>query len=390
MLRRPEEGVALTAAVSHGEGASAAAGPERASDGARNGFFLTLARRLAWWSVPAHGVASSDAMIIACAAAGIAVWLAFDRYAAGPDAYFYPGSVTGITWYAAGLLALAWVSHRASGRVVSFRTMLAAIVGGLPLLLALALGARTWAPDSIRVPAYALLGAAGIVYLSRSLGSAGASRRLSAMLATAGLALSFAWGTSQAFVDPHLWYAIDDDGESLPAETERLLFEQSERIDTAAAGLRAGEPDRPDVFFLGFAGVGEQKVFSEEIQLAERVVSERYGAAGRTVLLVNDRRDRETWPLATVHGLRRALTRMGERMDRAEDVLFLMLTSHGSEEPSLSVSNGTWPLDQLDAEALRSALDGSHIRWRVIVICACHSGAFIPPLANENTVIFTS
>ena len=77
-------------------------------------------------------------------------------------------------------------------------------------------------------------------------------------------------------------------------------------------------------------------------------------------------------------------------MNREEDVLFLMLTSHGSDEPSLSVSNGDWPLEQLDGHALRASLDESGIRWRVIVISACHSGAFIQPLADDGTIVLTA
>jgi hypothetical protein len=77
-------------------------------------------------------------------------------------------------------------------------------------------------------------------------------------------------------------------------------------------------------------------------------------------------------------------------MDRSEDVLFLMLTSHGSDDPKLSVSNGAWPLESLDGKALRSALDESGIRWRVIVISACHAGAFIASLADESTILLTA
>ena len=119
------------------------------------------------------------------------------------------------------------------------------------------------------------------------------------------------------------------------------------------------------------------------------MISERYGAAGRTLLLVNDRRDTDTRPLATVSGLRRALARVAARMDVSKDVLFLFLTSHGSAE-FLSVSNSVWPLDQLEPSELRGALDDSGIRWQVIVISACHSGAFIPALAKDDAAIFTS
>lgn len=370
----------------------AAAPPESGRGDRRRRFLVTLARRLAWRAVPADGPGSSDAMILLCAGLGLAVWLAFDRHAAGPGARWYAGGVGGITWYGAGLLALAWVLHRASQGTVAFRAVLAAVFGGLPLPLAVGLGLGTWTPAYVQWAGYAVLGIAALVYLQRSVARISGRRQPRAMLAAAGLAVLFAWGTSHAWVYPHVWYAAREDGEeSRPwRETERLLFEQADRIDAAAARLRPPDAHRPDVFFLGFAGVGEQKVFAEEVKLSERVVSERYGAAGHTLLLVNDRRDRETWPLATVYGLRRALVRIGEHMDRSRDVLFLMLTSHGSDAPRLSVSNGMWPLEPLDGATLRAALDDSGIKWRVIVISACHSGAFIEPLADDNTIVLTS
>ena len=37
-------------------------------------------------------------------------------------------------------------------------------------------------------------------------------------------------------------------------------------------------------FFLGFAGVGDQKVFAQEIGLASRVLGERYGIGGEACL----------------------------------------------------------------------------------------------------------
>jgi hypothetical protein len=319
-------------------------------------FTAALARRLTWRVVPEAGPGSDDGVILACAPAALAVWLAFDRYAAGAGAEWYAAGVTGLAWYAVGVLAMAWVLHRASDRTARFGSLLASIVGALPLALAFGLAVHQWAPPWSRGPAYALLGLAAVVHVRRALVAASGTRPLRALLAGAALALLFAWGTSVSWVYPHLWYASDDeeeDGDEAWADAERLLFEQADRIDAAAGRLAAGRPGLADVFFLGFAGVGEQKVFAEELRLSERVVTERYGAAGRSLLLVNDRRDRDTWPLATVHGLKRALLRLGERMDRDEDVLFLMLTSHGSGEPSLSVSTGMWPLQASTGEPSR-------------------------------------
>lgn len=374
-----------------GDPFSEAGPPEPVVPRRQGGFLATLARQLTWRGLPPDDVSSSDAVIGACGMVALAMWLAYDRYSAGASARWYPGGIAGVTWYAAGLFALAWVLHRVSGALGGFRSVLAPIVGWVPLALAMAVALHRWAPIAAHRPCVLLLAGVGLLHARRALAGIGASRPRTAIVAAAAFIAVFAWGTKQAFISPELWYADTGDDEFGDwTDSERLLFEQADRVDAAAARVRPGDPDRPSVFFVGFAGTGGQKVFAEETKLAGRVISERYGAGGRTLLLVNDRRDRETWPLATVHGLRRALARLAERMDRSKDVLFLFLTSHGSAEPSLAVSNTTWPLAQLDPAALRKALDASGIRWRVIVISACYSGAFIPALADDGTAIFTS
>ena len=105
---------------------------------------------------------------------------------------------------------------------------------------------------------------------------------------------------------------------------------------------------------------------------------------------MNDRRDLDGFPLATVTGLTRVLAGVGARMNRERDVLFLALSSHGSAQPLLAVSNGDLPLAQVTDEALASALHDSGIRWKVIVISACYAGAFIDALADDHTIVRTA
>jgi hypothetical protein len=367
---------------------AASAPPDEAAPGA--GFPRSLARRLLWRVGPESGAVSSDAVIACCAAVALAVWLAFDRYQAGEGAEWYLGGAGGVAWYAGGLLFVAWATHRASGREVRFRSVLAALAGALPLVLVLGLSTREWVLPSWQGPCYVLLAAVVGLHLHRALAAAAVGPRRWALPAALLAAALFAWGTSKAWVHPSFWYDAYDGEDADPLADETLLFEQAGRIEEAAAHVAAGRPGRPDVFFLGFAGYGEQKVFAEELKLTEGVVTRRYGAAGRSLLLVNDGRDRETRPLATVPGLRHALARMAERMDPDEDVLFLMLTSHGSDDAELSVSNGSLSLSGLDGPELRDALDASGIRWRVIVISACYSGSFIEPLADDHTIVVTS
>src|SRR5690606_5789563 len=106
-------------------------------------------------------------------------------------------------------------------------------------------------------------------------------------------------------------------------DAESLLIRQPLRISAAAASIARPPGDGPAMFFLGFAGFGEEKVFAEEIRFAEAVVAERYGTAGRSLLLVNDRRNEESDPIATVSSLRFALKTIARRMEVEQDVLFL-------------------------------------------------------------------
>jgi len=77
-------------------------------------------------------------------------------------------------------------------------------------------------------------------------------------------------------------------------------------------------------------------------------------------------------------------------MNLDRDVLFLALSSHGSAKPEISVSNGALPLNGLTEAALASALKESGIRWKVIVISACYSGAFIDSLRDDQTIVLTA
>src|SRR5580704_2876877 len=145
-----------------------------------------------------------------------------------------------------------------------------------------------------------------------------------------------------------------------------------------------------DVYFVGFAGFGEQQVFRKEAELAQRVFAARFATGNRSLLLVNDSHDRRTYPLATFENLRVAVNAIGRRMHADRDTLVLMLTSHGNDEDGIAITNGKMPEDALSPEDLAKILNESHIRWRVIVVSACYSGIFIPVLKNDSTLIMTA
>jgi hypothetical protein len=66
------------------------------------------------------------------------------------------------------------------------------------------------------------------------------------------------------------------------------------------------------------------------------------------------------------------------------------LSSHGSQNGLIAVSNTGMPELGLGAGMLSRFLREAGIRWKVIVVSACFSGAFVEPLADEHTVVITA
>ena len=77
-------------------------------------------------------------------------------------------------------------------------------------------------------------------------------------------------------------------------------------------------------------------------------------------------------------------------MDVTNDILMLYITSHGSDEGSVAVSETGMPFNDLYVDDLKAALQESGIQWRVIILSACYSGTFIEPLKDDRTIIFTA
>ena len=174
------------------------------------------------------------------------------------------------------------------------------------------------------------------------------------------------------------------------ASADERSLTQRALIDAALAGFVVDPAPPARVFFVGFAGYGEERVFAEEVKFAAGRVAARFGSGQRSLLLINDRRDITTHPLATHDNLRYALREVGRRMNPDHDVLFLVLSSHGARNAMIEVSNvGAEPVG-LGAGTLLDMLADAGIRQRVIVVSACFSGAFIEPLANNHSIVITA
>ena len=181
-----------------------------------------------------------------------------------------------------------------------------------------------------------------------------------------------------------------DDGAD--AEAGRIARRDRALIEARLMQIPAQVPGTPDLHAIAVAGDGDEHVFRNEALYFEELATVRYGAAGRTLALVNHPRslDGDPRPLATLENLRAALQGIGARMDPEEDLLLLFLTTHGSRDHALSMRLEGHVDAGLRPAELREALDASGIRHRLLIVSACFSGGFIPALADPSTLVITA
>lgn len=105
---------------------------------------------------------------------------------------------------------------------------------------------------------------------------------------------------------------------------EEAFYLQPRLLEEALADLRGQRPRQSELFFVGLAGDAEQGVFLKEVQAVGRLMDERFGTAGHAVTLANNYQAALAYPLASVTGLRRALRRVAETMDKDGDILIFV------------------------------------------------------------------
>jgi hypothetical protein len=323
----------------------------------------------------------------------LSAWVAIDRWQSQPDPQFFASGIPLLAWYVLAILGLAALLRWSARPAPAFRPLLALAVGVVPVPL-LCAGVIAIFLDPSWLPGLAAVVAVHtLLYLARGLHAMTGYTQRAAAFAGLVFIAGFCWLTDALDVIPDVWTPPATQaaapGDAL-ADSEAILFGQAGRIDEALSAVGHDASPRPKAYFLGFAGVGDEKVFAQEIGLASRVLGERYGIAARKLSLINDQRDLERAPLATVSGLRYALRGLGSRMNLDQDVLFLSISSHGADDPAIVVSNSQLPLQDLTDDDLADALRESGIKWRVIIISACYAGGFIEALRDPQTVVITA
>lgn len=182
-----------------------------------------------------------------------------------------------------------------------------------------------------------------------------------------------------------------DDGWPNDAPTpEQVAYAQPQLMARALAAVTPRQGSAPNLYLLAFAGDGSEGVFRNEAEYAARLFAQRFGARGHTLVLENNPGTLEQQPLASWSNLETALDGLAGKMDPSRDILLLYLTTHGSEDHQLLVDMDPLPLDQIAASDLGQILKDRPFKWKVVVVNACYSGGFIPPLRGVGTMVITA
>ncbi len=131
------------------------------------------------------------------------------------------------------------------------------------------------------------------------------------------------------------------------------------------------------VSVVSFGLFGDQGVFRSEATGAAHVVAGRFGSSP-----INVKYNSKKGGGATIEGLATSLQAVANGMDADNDILFLILTSHGSRA-GLAVKAGRLT-QTLTPSNLAEMLARTGMRYKVVVISACYSGVFIPRLAKAH------
>ena len=134
---------------------------------------------------------------------------------------------------------------------------------------------------------------------------------------------------------------------------------------------------------VSFGLFGDQSVFRSEATGAAQVIADRF-ETGPIEVQYNSKKGGS----ATTEALARSLKVAGGGLDAEKDVLFLVLTSHGSPD-GLAIKAGRLT-QTLTPSRLAEMLGETGVRHKVVIISACYSGVFIPRLAGPDALVITA
>jgi hypothetical protein len=277
------------------------------------------------------------------------------------------------------------ISYAASIPLAFTSTLLVVLAMRLPEL-----SANPWLPWVVYCASWAVFvwGAVNTYRIGRVFQL---SHRAIAVLVIGSASISLIYGFT---VQERIWeidYAAQSNDEPPRMQLSQDLFEhQSTLLQNQLSALAPQRADTRDLYSIVFAPYASENVFINESKMVSSVLTERFDAKDRLVQLVNHVSTTATVAWATPLNLQRSIDAIAQKMDKEKDVFLLYMTSHGANDFKLAASH--WPLeiDPLTPASLVKMLNNAGIRHRVLIISACYSGGWIPPLANDYSLVMTA
>lgn len=232
-----------------------------------------------------------------------------------------------------------------------------------------------------------------------AVGLRGFARMLAVLLLPVAIAASASGqsGSGQSYRPPQHttdWPALTDGDSELGPHLERgrsarWELDQQRKLTAALAAIGPQRKGVIDAYVVSVA-LDSDPVFGREAREAGKVLTRRYDAVGRSIVLAGtDGRVPSTLAMGTPRSLTLALTRVAEAMDKREDVLVLYLTSHGAQV-GIAYHDGDEGFGLITPRRFAAFLDELGIRKRVLILSACYSGIFVPALSNDDTALLTA
>lgn len=169
----------------------------------------------------------------------------------------------------------------------------------------------------------------------------------------------------------------------------RYALAEHRRLSRSLAALQPGQAGSVEAFVVTVA-LDSDPVFGREAREAAKVLSRRYNAGGRTLVLAGtDGSGESALPMGSPFNITAALARVAEQMNPGEDVLVLYTTSHGAPY-GIAYKDGRMGAGAISPRRLAATLNELGIKRRMLLISACYSGVFIQPLSSPDTAIVTA
>jgi hypothetical protein len=311
-----------------------------------------------------------------------------------------PAGISSAGFTLAVLLFAAWIGASIAGRperTLPFALVFAAIHLSCGTLLLIALEIPSFRRWYLGYVAYA----AAIGWIALACGFAAArmssARTLRKAWACLAVLLAVSVPLTFIYISPVLWDkpydevgAQESDKREHALIQEDVFYAQPKLLDTALRAIVPASGKDIQLFAVLAASFAEQDVFMKEVKYVNALMEKRFNTAGHSVMLINNVSTLASTPIASATSLGLSLKRVGEVMDKERDVLFLYLSSHGSDDHLLAVEFGAMQFNEVNPKRLRQLLDEAGIKRRIVVISACYSGGFIDALKDDNSLIITA